>query len=387
MASLCATRTCRKCARVGEAGGGGESHGISALETALTLYTFPFFSTPTLKENVRTYAATHGLPYARVFRSAEDRDEDVMRSLLHRVPVFFGGSTEGGLWHDHHALRRLLGVAEATPLPNPEPVRVTISGMAPVFPAREVRVRGLMGTVHTYGLAFEGKESPDLVRFAGSGAVARKGGKYEISDAHALRHEMKKMYASVFAGAVDLCRRAGRSRGVVRVPLLGLGAFSKALTAASQQTLAELYAEALLSQCCAYLGRLEVEVFILERDLQSNPAARKFRDVLAEAPCEGVVSCRVESLFNVTGVAFPERADGYVTDRGRLLVMVNAWDGSSFIGNGGAKDFTIDGFFVAAAGGEKVNAHLQNGSYLLNPWLNRGLLRPEAWEVARVAEA
>lgn len=51
--------------------------------------------------------------------------------------------------------------------------------------------------------------------------------------------------------------------------------------------------------------------------------------------------------------------------------IVNAWDSNSFIGNGGSRDPTIDGWFVAGYG---PNKDLINSSILHNPLFNPKLL-------------
>ena len=55
------------------------------------------------------------------------------------------------------------------------------------------------------------------------------------------------------------------------------------------------------------------------------------------------------------------------TPRNGKYGIVNAWDSNSFIGNGGSKDPTIDGWFVAGYG---PNKDLKNSSFLHNPIFN-----------------
>ena len=47
--------------------------------------------------------------------------------------------------------------------------------------------------------------------------------------------------------------------------------------------------------------------------------------------------------------------------------IVNAWDSNSYIGNGLSKDATIDGFYVAGWGANKI---LKNSSFLHNPFFH-----------------
>eukprot|EP00854_Cymbomonas_tetramitiformis_P003239 gene3239-4085_t len=54
-----------------------------------------------------------------------------------------------------------------------------------------------------------------------------------------------------------------------------------------------------------------------------------------------------------------------------IQVIVNAWDSHSFIGNGGQKDLTIDGFIVANAGTR--NNDFVNDSYLHNHFFTESL--------------
>ncbi len=67
-----------------------------------------------------------------------------------------------------------------------------------------------------------------------------------------------------------------------------------------------------------------------------------------------------------------------VTDGANNLILTNAWDDLSFIGNGGVKDMTVDGFIVT---GNPLRAPevIVNASYLHNPIFTPSSLDPSKW--------
>jgi hypothetical protein len=66
-----------------------------------------------------------------------------------------------------------------------------------------------------------------------------------------------------------------------------------------------------------------------------------------------------------------------LSNENNLGVVVNAWDTYSFIGNGGSKDFSVDGFMVANAGG--YNDHFRNTAYLHNYVFNEHFMDSNRW--------
>lgn len=72
-------------------------------------------------------------------------------------------------------------------------------------------------------------------------------------------------------------------------------------------------------------------------------------------------------------------ANGNVTQDGKVLMLLNAWDSVSFIGNGGMEDRTIDGFMVAGYGPNKGS--LRNASYLHNAFFNNNMTDRENWVI------
>jgi hypothetical protein len=56
--------------------------------------------------------------------------------------------------------------------------------------------------------------------------------------------------------------------------------------------------------------------------------------------------------------------------------IVNSWDDYSYIGNGGSRDQSVDGWFVSGTG---RNVNMKNTSYLHNVFFNPELLNPKNW--------
>ena len=78
-----------------------------------------------------------------------------------------------------------------------------------------------------------------------------------------------------------------------------------------------------------------------------------------------------EDLFDLTG---------YPIELRKFLLLVNAWDPMSFIGNGGSMDSTIDGFLVSGA---SYGKKLMNSSFLHNVFFSTSLLDINNWIIIR----
>lgn len=89
-------------------------------------------------------------------------------------------------------------------------------------------------------------------------------------------------------------------------------------------------------------------------------------DIIIVIPCKKIISKqhyeKYKDLIEIGNIFTP---------RNGKYGIVNAWDSNSFIGNGGSKDPTIDGWFVAGYGSNK---NLINSSILHNTLFNPDLL-------------
>jgi hypothetical protein len=130
---------------------------------------------------------------------------------------------------------------------------------------------------------------------------------------------------------------------VIRLPRIGLGAFISAINPKYLEDIIEANAYAI--EYVWPKSTHDVKVILCEYD--SNRFRRLNSSVIRTAQCD---------LFNI-GPQNP----------GETLILVNAWDNRSYIGNGGASDPTIDGFMVSGVSAGKT---FPNSSYTHNHFIS-----------------
>ena len=84
------------------------------------------------------------------------------------------------------------------------------------------------------------------------------------------------------------------------------------------------------------------------------------------------------STGNILGDIYeiPEFFQEIKKDKKLCFALVNAWDSNSFIGNGGSRDNTIDGFTTAGIG---PGLKLANNSFLHNPFFHNWFNDTKLW--------
>ena len=159
----------------------------------------------------------------------------------------------------------------------------------------------------------------------------------------------------------------------VQSALLGAGCFLKGCPEVLRN-------ELLKTQYQAVYDALQAQIANPERKIHLKMCIytpQDFPDEVVQLYGDLATSCEHFSV----GVG---RAEGNVLanlprgDARFRAVVVNAGDPLSFIGNGQSKDFTVEGFLVANAGG--FNTQLRNTSFLHNTRFNPQLLIPENWD-------
>lgn len=180
----------------------------------------------------------------------------------------------------------------------------------------------------------------------------------------------------------------------VRMPLIGCGAYLTALTSKDSAKALGCFADALeglvpalaslrvVLEVCDFsggtlrdiaTGRVRVlqraDLFALDMfalDVSESKGADETTVAAANAAMDATNAARdaTNAALEATNAAL------------EATILVNAWDDVSFVGNGGARDPTIDGFLVAGGG---PGAALVNCSYLHNAFFVPELLNPSRW--------
>lgn len=169
--------------------------------------------------------------------------------------------------------------------------------------------------------------------------------------------------------------------------MIGMGAFMNKLDATKKIQVQGFYAKAFSDIFGEHAAdkNMYLHVHIIEKRPvchfinELGPALRHGHIVLKVGRIDG-------NLFSTNDVMFPgndtypisashKHPDGTSTDL--PLILLNAWDDKSFIGNGLLYDRSVDGFYVS--GNPMVNRDFRNASFLMNAACNPSTGNPENW--------
>jgi len=295
------------------------------------LYTFPFFHPETeallLERSSDERRMRLALPPDCPFSDAE-----VQASLDRRVPCFIGGRTCHGMFRPEVAFSRF---SEADVMAAQKPgMRYAIAGLAAVASRAAPVV-----VIHTWAPNLESSASPDYTTMVdGNGRLKLAEYRKRVLDMVHCIFRAGAAYAPPSGGALPLY-----------MPLVGQGYYVSTLSQWEQ------------AQCRQALVGSVNEVAPLYPGVKAELVGIHDwpRD---DFPPDPVVRYRKQDMFSLP-------------DEG-LYAVVNAWDSHSYIGNGGSRDASVDGWLVSGCGPNKA---LRNTSYLHNPCMSPELLRPENW--------
>ena len=294
------------------------------MDRAMRMYNYHFFDVAAVEWFVRRTLSTEGTGNPKVF--THDKEKTSVKHVMNRIPVYYG--------------KPMTSMYNGT-FTEPEQGAVyCIAGPAKVLQG------GYVTIVHGYGINFESKTTSDYKTFVtASGEL----------DLDAVTDELYNRM-TLWLGTVD--HMFPYSGAHMRMPIIGLGAFASALDVNVQRELSEIWCEELSIAASKY-PNITVEVcdFGCQLGEMSPP----------------IVYSRGGDLFKCTHQK--DGDDNYIVGN-KPLVLLNAWDNMSLIGNGGSRDPTIDGFMVSGSG---PNKFFKNTSYLHNPMFNPDMSNRDMW--------
>eukprot|EP00997_Jenningsia_sp_PLL12_P004503 NODE_1914_length_1036_cov_103.139818_g1556_i0.p1 GENE.NODE_1914_length_1036_cov_103.139818_g1556_i0~~NODE_1914_length_1036_cov_103.139818_g1556_i0.p1 ORF type:complete len:298 (+),score=82.31 NODE_1914_length_1036_cov_103.139818_g1556_i0:29-895(+) len=256
-------------------------------------------------------------------------------SLVYRLPVYFGMTRSDFFSADR--MRQVMGykytdAEQLMKLRTQSYPKYVVVGK--VYVADPVYHLGSYYVLHAWGINLESKDTTDYKRFFGSGSFDEQG----------YREEMRTLVHNIIDGVVW----ASSGRPVtLRMGAIGMGAFLKQMPEKYRETAMQLLWRS-LAEATQGLPLVRVQLCVF-----GDPR------VWAAAAGSGLHVLQDTDLFAVE----PHRAPEQVT------VVLNAWDDCAYIGNGGSRDATIDGFMVAgywSTSHGRGNTKFINTSYLHN---------------------
>lgn len=296
-------------------------------------YAFRPFESRKMEEFVRreweTNQKMHDIRYFRVSLNASHKK--VHESLLYRYPVYFGNPVRG--YYSQSKLEDLVDVAK---IPKVDPsVRYILGGQVSL---RDGSRRGKDTYVfHTWGINLESHLAEDYKTFVDTHGRLRR---------EPYENLTVDIVTSLLYAAEKLRVERKKKRAHVVLPQLGLGAFLTGLKSKEDKEWAIQNFLNILVETSKNLPNIHIYYCIYNAnrkrviDFGSNLSVYYKGDMFQV----------LKSLKKVD-----------------LLIGVNAWDSKSWVGNGMARDPTIDGFMVAGTGPCRA---WQNSSFLHNPLLH-----------------
>jgi hypothetical protein len=314
--------------------------GKALFDCVMGLYTFHFFASQAHHDYVRGRVTGPRKVHLVVPKQASSNA--VTDAWTYRWPVYFGKPM-----HDMFNAKKLLPVlGYGAHRIEARSTRFAVLGEARSMEGKRFWVN------HVWGVNLESGQTTDARKFLDSKGRLRR-----------------KAYASEVAVVARLVvdgtmRTLGISRGykkdvLIRMPAVGLGAYLSQVSHSGDRAFARQTFFDAIRHVFDQLPDWVQERCWIEYALYGGLPSGVHVDT-AGGHVKVVTHGPGNNLFYVPSSA-----------QGKLLVLVNAWDSLSFIGNGGSQDNTVDGMMVAGTG---PGAALRNDSFLHNPFFNPGLL-------------
>lgn len=292
------------------------------LDNALSIYNYDFLEPDTAAWVAKIYKHPTAMRLIRASMtivSSHTDDQELRNAVKYRSPVYFGRHMPG-----YFDVARFEATFGYTLSDVPEPVSYAVLGLN-LTPLPGGRAAPFW-TVHLMGVNLEAPTTRDYRRLVTNDEL----------DLEAYALCVIDMVACLETGVVKLNLDSPR----IRMPAIGCGSY---LQTFPQHTI----------RCTCIL--LDALTAMLTRHSPWSVEFCSFSPKICERYADGMSRLHVA------------REDLFATEVTNELVLCNAWDSSSFIGNGGSRDLTVDGMFVAGGGSGR---RLINCSYLHNHFLS-----------------
>jgi hypothetical protein len=314
------------------------------LSSVASIYTASYFPQDIL-EYMKQHFSLLVKQHTMIVSSKDDVNE-IKKSCVYRVPVYYGRNIDDAF--DENKVKEVLGYDISMVASVDPKVRYIVLGPVKLIDPTMNDVS--FQVAHLWGVNLESAVTDDFKEYIdGSGRV--KDG-YFI----AVRNLIYLLCDGVYRARVNFSKKTK-----IRTPAFGLGAFLN--MAKNTDDITRIYnhfIETFIDMCNKFV------------DLYIDIITFQFPKFMNQVKPESIP----ENLKILNGDLFDK--ENIIEDASTYnLVMVNAWDPVSFMGNGLNNDPTIDGMMVAGFGpGEDV----KNTSYQQNAFLSPStVINHEQW--------
>lgn len=297
---------------------------------------------------------------------------DVVNHHILRHPVHIGGPqwrgaslagiTEGTLGYSESDARGVDSVTTAN-------MRYAVLGWTPIEPGTNQLTEATI--LHVWGVNLESATTTDAKYVFADGTVDLK--RYD--------ELLRKLFDLLYAGACETARNHAPRPIVMRLPGLGLGEWLKAVHLPTEK-------DAIFDMYHKHVDQLQDRLHAAKYNVQVRELVyRKSNSVANIKDARGrwtVAEQDADPFGPPTPFVGTPKFVPYPEDC--HVLMVNAWDDRSFIGNRGVTDKSLDGWMVAGggqewngltetfSGGPRFGGNFRNASYLHNAFFNTHLL-------------
>ena len=297
-----------------------------------------------------------------------DKNE-VMTHLKFRHPIHISGPS----YSDNGNMKRYLGYSKEDALNidkqlGPKNIRYSILGWTPLISniAKEAYI------CHTWGVNLESEYTTDGQYVFSSGSGVCDDAKYF--------QLMGLMMCQIEAAANEVYEQT-KKKVVMRVSKLGLGAWATALKVKDNVTHKNIVPD-------KYIERYRTLLVLMS---ENKPWLTIFHPDYDKKKTFKIQNNQISDNYLGHDHAANTLADPFgppnsIPDppNDSILLIINAWDDRSFIGNGGSTDPTLDGWIVSGSAGgnyswdnKQIGSNFTNACYLHNSFFHPSLFTDE----------
>jgi hypothetical protein len=283
------------------------------IENYLKIYKYEYFKD---KDMIKFIKSVEKMPREIIITKpniTNYNNDDIYKSIENRIPIYYGEEVKSLVNYNTKFIEQEFNMKYA------------ISGKAYIKDMDEK----YFYAIHTWGVNLE---SPNTIDY--KNIVYKNENSNMIVNFKLYRQEIRNM--------IDCIIKSGEYYGLshIYMPMIGQGSYLSFISYNNKKNATEIF----FDEICRSIENTDINIIIVVHDIKTinKRIYKKYKKII-----------EINNLFE------PKEHKKYG--------IVNAWDSNSFIGNGGSKDNTIDGWFVSGYG---PNKNLKNSSILHNHLLN-----------------
>ena len=270
--------------------------------------------------------------------------EDTINSLIYRYPVYMGKNTIKDYYPNRLKETLNYSIRDIRKININKNIRYGILGKTYKNPTKNIdKKHRIFWSYHIWGINLESTNTYDYFEFINKSTNKILNDK--IKEYYLIYNNL---FNSILSVALYIHNKTNKIVSI-KMPLIGMGYYLK--------TINDKYEikKNILDMIHNIFNNTNIILYLSMKDEESKEYFNKLEKN----------NIKIDDNLFIDNI-----------DKNNELLVVNAWDSRSFIGNGLSYDNSIDGWFVS---GNKYGDSLQNSSYFHNPFLSPSLLDNKNW--------